>query len=113
MTSARLNALSRIPPTKEEAALVHELFVKHRIPGTGGTRSIIRVPIGDTALENTSMTHPQERKCVDNRDPSSLNGTHEVSPPISVHQKVFGGECCRRTVEDDIIYRLTRSRQVI
>ncbi|KAF8311104.1 Thioesterase/thiol ester dehydrase-isomerase [Clavulina sp. PMI_390] len=85
-TADRLNALSRTPPSAAESALVHELFVKHRIPnpavldsGTVDPTNIIQeIPIGDTALENTSMTHPQER---------------------NVHQKVFGGYLMRLAYE--------------
>ena len=88
MKSARLNALSRTPPTEEEAAIVHELFVKHRIPVTGIVNSITRVPIGDTALENTSMTHPQERKYAAT---TACYPSIMLTKLFSVHQKVFGG----------------------
>lgn len=70
MKSARQMSLSRVPPSISESSVVHSLFVKHQMPDseTGAQRTNVnqleKVSMSETALENTSMTHPQERKYV-------------------------------------------------
>lgn len=89
MKSARQNSLSRVPPSNLESCVVHSLFVKHQIPDsdpdmhkpghTGTTmnaKELEKVPMSETALENTSLTHPQERKYDNCPLFSSLSSTH-------------------------------------
>ena len=64
--------LDRVPPSSEEATLLHNMHLKYQSDGwqmhsAGG---IEPVPIRDTRMENTLMMYPQER---------------------NVHSKVFGG----------------------
>jgi len=64
--------LDRVPPSSEEATLLHNMHLKYHsdvwpMHRAGG---IEPVPIRDTRTENTLMMYPQER---------------------NVHSKVFGG----------------------
>jgi acyl-coenzyme A thioesterase 9 len=56
-----LRSLDRVPPTTEEAAKLHALFLRH---GQNHTLSpnAERVWMEDTALENCFLMFPQERK---------------------------------------------------
>lgn len=65
--------LDRVPPSSEEATLLHNMYLKYQsdvwpMHRAGG---IEPVPIRDTRMENTLMMYPQER---------------------NVHSKVFGGK---------------------
>jgi len=65
-------ALDRVPPSSEEATLLHNMHLKYRsdIWPMHPVDGIEPVPIRDTRMENTLMMYPQER---------------------NVHSKVFGG----------------------
>ncbi|KAF9219366.1 Thioesterase/thiol ester dehydrase-isomerase [Gyrodon lividus] len=77
--SLALQSLSRVPPSLEEAADLHQTFLKYGQEGGGGhVLESDRVWIGDTKLEKTMLMFPQER---------------------NVHQKVFGGYLMRLAYE--------------
>jgi len=65
-------ALDRVPPSSDEATLLHNMHLKYRsdVLPMHSVDGIEPVPIRDTRMENTLMMYPQER---------------------NVHSKVFGG----------------------
>lgn len=65
-------ALDRVPPSSEEATLLHNMHLKYRSDDfpMHPVDGIEPVPMRDTRMENTLMMYPQER---------------------NVHSKVFGG----------------------
>ncbi|PVG02136.1 Thioesterase/thiol ester dehydrase-isomerase [Serendipita vermifera] len=70
-------SLDQNPPTSEEAARLHQLYLKYR-DGQPGSDGIEPVPIGKTLLENTMQMYPQQR---------------------NIHSKVFGGYLMRLAYE--------------
>ncbi|KIJ18171.1 hypothetical protein PAXINDRAFT_161655 [Paxillus involutus ATCC 200175] len=75
--SLALQSLSLVPPSSEEAADLHQTFLKYGQEG-GSALENDRVWLGDTKLEKTMLMFPQER---------------------NVHQKVFGGYLMRLAYE--------------
>ena len=65
-------ALDRVPPSSDEATLLHNMHLKYRsdVWPMHPVHGVEPVPIRDTRMENTLMMYPQER---------------------NVHSKVFGG----------------------
>ena len=63
-------SLARVPPSSEEAAALHALYLQSTVNSANDNSSlsgrkkggIERVAIGDTRLEKTLMMYPQERK---------------------------------------------------
>ncbi|KAF7307702.1 hypothetical protein MKEN_01130200 [Mycena kentingensis (nom. inval.)] len=73
--SQALRALSRVPPSSTEAAVLHGYYLQH---GQEESKDVDRVWMGDTCLEKTMLMFPQER---------------------NVHQKIFGGYLMRLAYE--------------
>lgn len=59
--SLALQSLSRVPPSSEEAAELHQTFLKYGQEDTLSLQSD-NVWMGDTKLEKTMLMFPQERK---------------------------------------------------
>ncbi|KZS86712.1 Thioesterase/thiol ester dehydrase-isomerase [Sistotremastrum niveocremeum HHB9708] len=75
--SHSLRALSKVPPTSEEAQALHDLFLTYGQEGSAEKKSK-RVWLSETKLENSLLMFPQER---------------------NVHQKIFGGYLMRLAYE--------------
>ncbi|KDQ54503.1 hypothetical protein JAAARDRAFT_38173 [Jaapia argillacea MUCL 33604] len=75
--SMAVRSLSRVPPTSEEAEVLHSFFLKYGQDETH-VDGDERVWMGDTRLERCMLMFPQER---------------------NVHQKVFGGYLMRLAYE--------------
>ncbi|KAF8556736.1 Thioesterase/thiol ester dehydrase-isomerase [Imleria badia] len=75
--SLALQSLSRVPPSSEEAAELHQTFLNYGQEDTFGLQSD-KVWMGNTKLEKTMLMFPQER---------------------NVHQKIFGGYLMRLAYE--------------
>lgn len=56
-------SLLRNPPTSEEAARLHSMYLKYTTSATP-TDGILPVPMEHTLMENTMQMYPQQRKCV-------------------------------------------------
>lgn len=54
-------SLYRRPPTSEEAARLHEMYLKYA-EGVPCNDGFTPVSLGDTLLENTMQMYPQQRK---------------------------------------------------
>ena len=65
-------ALDRVPPSSDEATLLHNMHLKYRsdVWPMHPVDGVEPVPIRETRMENTLLMYPQER---------------------NVHSKVFGG----------------------
>lgn len=70
-------SLDKKPPTSEEAALLHHLYLKYG-NGTKNSDGLQPVPISETLLENTMQMYPQQR---------------------NIQSKVFGGYLMRLAYE--------------
>lgn len=93
-------SLQKVPPTSEEAALLHHLFLSEQ-----ESTSSDSVNIADTALYNTAHMHPQQRNGETKRDDVfhrvekllniafwfflSSNSTHEVSCFLFHHSETI------------------------
>ncbi|KAF8464814.1 HotDog domain-containing protein [Gautieria morchelliformis] len=75
--SLSLHSLDRVPPTRDDVAQLHELFLRHG-QNDGLNNHIERVWMEDTALENCLLMFPQER---------------------NIHSKIFGGYLMRLAYE--------------
>lgn len=56
-----LMSLDRVPPSSEEAKVLHDYQLTHS-PSKRGENGIEFVPMEDTRLQNCFMMFPQERK---------------------------------------------------
>jgi acyl-coenzyme A thioesterase 9 len=54
-------SLHRSPPTSEEAARLHEMYLRYA-EGVPCNDGFTPVSLGDTLLENTMQMYPQQRK---------------------------------------------------
>ncbi|KAI0085600.1 Thioesterase/thiol ester dehydrase-isomerase [Irpex rosettiformis] len=83
-TQYAVQSLARVPPSSEEAAALHALYLQsthstnESTSLSGKKGGIERVAIGDTRVEKTLMMYPQER---------------------NIHQKIFGGYLMRLAYE--------------
>lgn len=59
-----MRSLNRVPPTTDEAAELHDLYLRH-VQNTSSL-DVERVWMEDTKLENCLLMFPQERKRVNN-----------------------------------------------
>lgn len=67
--SQALRSLSRVPPSSEEAQVLHEFWLKFGKEEETWKKSVAvdgkeRVWMGETMVEKTMLMFPQERKCV-------------------------------------------------